>query len=72
MNKNNYDDIINLPHYVSKKRPRMSMEQRAAQFAPFATLTGFKDEIEEVRIEFIKNWIHNKNTPHLALPSCVV
>lgn len=54
MNKNNYDDIINLPHYVSKKRPRMSMEQRTAQFAPFAALTGFKDEIEEARIEFIK------------------
>lgn len=72
MNKNNYDDIINLPHYVSKKRPRMSMEQRAAQFAPFAALTGFEDEIEEAGIEFIKKWIHNKNTPHLALPSCVV
>ena len=52
--KHKYDDIINLPHYVSKKRPRMSMEQRAAQFAPFAALTGFKDEIEEARIEFIK------------------
>ena len=51
---NNYDDIINLPHYVSKKRPRMSMEQRAAQFAPFAALTGFEDEIEEAGIEFIK------------------
>lgn len=37
-----------------KKRPRMSMEQRAAQFAPFAALTGFEDEIEEARIEFIK------------------
>ena len=45
---------INLPHYVSKKRPRRSMEQRAAQFAPFAALTGFEDEIEEARIEFIK------------------
>ena len=43
-----------LPHYVSKKRPRMSMEQRAAQFAPFAALTGFEDEIEEAGIEFIK------------------
>ncbi len=47
----NYDDIINLPHHVSKKHPRLSMEQRAAQFAPFAALTGYEDEIEEtVRI----------------------
>lgn len=43
--KNNYDDIINLPHHVSKKHPPMSMEQRAAQFAPFAALTGFDDAI---------------------------
>ena len=42
-----YDDIINLPHHVSKKHPRLSMEQRAAQFAPFAALTGYEDEVEE-------------------------
>lgn len=42
-----YDDIINLPHHVSKKHPRLSMEQRAAQFAPFAALTGFGDAINE-------------------------
>lgn len=42
-----YDDIINLPHYVSKKRPQMSMEDRAAQFSPFAALVGYEDGIEE-------------------------
>lgn len=42
-----YKDIINLPHYVSKKRPQMSMEDRAAQFAPFSALVGFDDGIEE-------------------------
>lgn len=42
-----YDDIINLPHYESKTRKRMSMEQRAAQFAPFAALTGHSDAIAE-------------------------
>lgn len=42
-----YDDIINLPHHVSKKHPRLSMKQRAAQFAPFAALTGFGDAINE-------------------------
>lgn len=54
MKKDNYSDIINLPHHVSKKRPRMSIEQRSAQFAPFAALTGYEDEIEEAGKEFIK------------------
>ena len=42
-----YDDIINLPHHVSKKHPQMSMYQRAAQFAPFAALTGHDKAIEQ-------------------------
>ena len=44
---NKYDDIINLPHHVSKTRPRMSLEQRSAQFAPFSALTGYEEEIAE-------------------------
>ncbi len=40
-----YDDIINLPHYEPKHHPRMSMWNRAAQFAPFAALTGYDDAI---------------------------
>ncbi len=43
----NYDDIINLPHYVSKKHPQMAMIDRAAQFSPFAALTGHGDAIDE-------------------------
>ena len=43
----NYDDIINLPHHVSKKHQQMSMRNRAAQFAPFAALTGHSAAIEE-------------------------
>ena len=35
-----YEDIINLPHHVSERHPRMSMIARAAQFAPFAALKG--------------------------------
>ena len=42
-----YDDIINLPHHISSNHPRLSMEQRAAQFAPFAALTGYGDSIKE-------------------------
>ena len=42
-----YDDIIRLPHPTSRKHPRMSMEERAAQIAPFAALTGFGGVIRE-------------------------
>ena len=42
-----YDDIINLPHHTSTKHPRMTRTARAAQFAPFAALTGLDDEMEE-------------------------
>jgi len=42
-----YDDIINLPHYKSEKRPHMSMRDRAAQFSPFAALTGFESKIDD-------------------------
>ena len=44
---NKYDDIINLEHHTSKKRPRMSLSDRAAQFAPFAALVGYDDAVEE-------------------------
>lgn len=47
MQVDNYEDIINLPHHTSKKHPRMSLEARSAQFAPFAALTGY----DEVLIE---------------------
>lgn len=45
--KKNYDDIINLEHHVSQKHPQMSLDARAAQFAPFAALTGFDEELKE-------------------------
>ena len=45
--KGKYDDIIRLEHPTSKRHPRMSMADRAAQFAPFAALTGFGDVIEK-------------------------
>lgn len=48
MNRNNYDDIIDLPRHVSKVHPQMSISDRAAQFAPFSALTGYKDAIIEV------------------------
>lgn len=45
--KGKYDDIINLPHHVSTKRPQMSMQDRAAQFSPFAALTGYDAAVKE-------------------------
>ena len=42
-----YEDIIKLPHHVSKTRPQMPMSDRAAQFAPFAALTGYDDAVKE-------------------------
>lgn len=46
-----YEDIINLPHHVSKKHPQMSLYARSAQFAPFAALTGYEDAIKETARE---------------------
>lgn len=42
-----YDDIINLEHHISDKHPRMPLIDRAAQFSPFAALTGHTDAIRE-------------------------
>lgn len=66
---NNYEDIINLPHHVSKKHPQMSIWSRSAQFAPFAALTGYDDAVKETarltdkRLEIdegLKNILNNK------------
>lgn len=45
--KYKYDDIINLPHHVSSRHPQMPMMNRAAQFSPFAALTGYDDAVRE-------------------------
>lgn len=42
-----YDDIIHLPHPTSRKHPRMPRPNRAAQFAPFAALSGYEDAVSE-------------------------
>ena len=42
-----YDKIINLPHHVSSTRPHMTMIDRAAQFSPFAALTGYNAAVKE-------------------------
>ena len=44
-----YDDIIKLPHPVSKKHRQMSLDDRAAQFAPFSALTGLEEALRETK-----------------------
>lgn len=46
-NGHQYDDIIHLPHHVSARHPQMSLADRAAQFSPFAALTGHEAVIQE-------------------------
>ena len=48
----NYEDIINLPHHTSSKHPPMKMIDRAAQFSPFAALTGYDRAIREAGAEY--------------------
>ncbi|MBE6373937.1 MAG: YolD-like family protein [Lentisphaerae bacterium] len=42
-----YDDIIRLPHHISQNHPQMPLRDRAAQFAPFAALTGYEAAVGE-------------------------
>ena len=63
-----YEDIIGLSRPVSKKHPPMSRENRAAQFAPFAALTGFEGAIKETaRVTGEK--IEPVSYTHLTLPT---
>ena len=49
--KGPYDDIIALPHPTSRRHPRMPAADRAAQFAPFAALTGYGAAVKETARE---------------------
>lgn len=51
MTNKDYSDIINLPHHVSRRHPQMPLESRAAQFSPFAALTGYDAAIDETARE---------------------
>lgn len=55
--ENDYTDIINLPHHVSSSHPRMSMHARAAQFAPFAALSGHEDAIKQMEQEHVDSLV---------------
>ena len=49
-----HDDIIDHPHYQSKTRPHMSLADRAAQFAPFAALTGYEEAINDTQLKHLE------------------
>ncbi|MBR3524604.1 MAG: hypothetical protein IKO11_02045 [Lachnospiraceae bacterium] len=51
-----YDDIIDHEHYTSKTRPHMSMHDRAAQFSPFAALSGYDDAVSE-KEKLVRNMV---------------
>ena len=55
LDKGKYDDIIHLPHHVSAKYPQMPVQDRAAQFAPFAALTGHEEVIKETEKQHISD-----------------
>ncbi len=61
----NYDDIINLPHHVSSKRPQMQAYNRAAQFAPFAALTGYNDAIKETERQTERKIVLDDNAKNI-------
>ena len=48
-NKNDYESIMHRPHHISRRHPRMSMSNRAAQFAPFSALTGYEEAIDKAQ-----------------------
>ena len=58
---NNYNDIIHLPHHVSRNHPQMTMRDRAAQFAPFSALTGYEEAVQETAQRIISD--HEQTAP---------
>ncbi|MCR5300812.1 MAG: hypothetical protein K6E49_00060 [Lachnospiraceae bacterium] len=53
-----YSHIMDHPHYQSKTRPHMSMVNRAAQFSPFAALTGYDEAVEDTKSEVLDEMMH--------------
>ena len=49
-----YDDMLALPHYEPRRHPRMAPGMRAAQFSPFAALTGYEDAVRKTGEQALK------------------
>lgn len=66
-NLSKYEDIINLDHPVSKKHKQMSLNDRAAQFSPFAALTGFEEETDETaRLTESKKYLDESQKEYIS------
>ena len=64
--KTPYADIIDLPHHVSRNHPQMPLRDRAAQFAPFAALTGYETEVgETARLTVLKRELNEQEAEEL-------
>ncbi len=59
----NYDDMIHMPRHISPTRPQMPVSDRAAQFSPFAALTGYEDAVKETA-RLHNEWVENQNNSH--------
>lgn len=57
-NGHQYDDILDLEHPTSKKHPRMPVADRAAQFAPFAALSGFEEAVRRTEKMHEESYLH--------------
>ena len=62
-----YGDILRLPHHISKTHPQMSLRDRAAQFAPFAALTGHGDVIRQTEEDHISDTVEPVADPEWNL-----
>ena len=58
-----YDDIIHMEHHVSETRPRMARRDRAAQFAPFAALTGLEAVLAEAARRMEEEILREETVP---------
>ena len=61
-----YDDIINHPHYRSKTRKPMPVEDRAAQFGSFAALTGYEEQADEAQKGFSESMLLGENVAYIT------
>ena len=71
-NQHKYDDIINMPRHISLKHKPMAIKDRAAQFLPFAALTGYDDEIKETaRLTDEKIYLSEETTSVINKKICI-
>ena len=67
--RNPYEDMLELSHPVSKTHPQMPRRDRAAQFAPFAALTGYEEAVREAaRFTEEKMILDEDSKEHQPLP----